>query len=279
MEKEEWLDMEKIRLHYLIGDVHMGGHDVHRIAGNNKALLDRAGIFEVTMVCDDPGLGDLDFDTYFAGDGMENCDVIVFNCGNYRFNTKEEQERMERAVAGGTGLVFLHGEHPSYWPAAGNVRWEGLEKMAGLFWRESTSHGDYHTFEVKMERKEHPITRGLTDFITKDELFCHLENPQGVPFEVLAGAYSDPEIISRHGLPGTGAVEPTAVILNYGKGRVYNQILGHVWPYYTGHGLGENTMLSFAPEQFRTMFVRGCEWAATGKTEGTKHFNGKIKLR
>lgn len=270
--------MEKIRLHYLIGDVHMGGHDTHRVARNNKALLDRAGIFEVLMVCDGPGLGDVDFDTYFAGDGMENCDVFVFNCGNYRFNTREEQKRLERAVAGGTGFVFLHGDHPCYWPAAGNVRWEGLEEMVALLWRESTTHGDYGHAHVTIDRTEHPIMEGLADFDTKDELFCTLENPQGVSYEVLASAYSDPQVISRHGLAGTGKMEPVAIIRNYGKGRVYNQILGHVWPYYTGHGLGENTMLSFAPVQFRKSFVRACEWAATGKVERTGNFDGVVAL-
>ena len=57
--------MEKIRLHYLVGDVHMGGHDVHRVAKNNMRLLEAAGAFEVTVVCDGPGLGDMGFDEYF----------------------------------------------------------------------------------------------------------------------------------------------------------------------------------------------------------------------
>lgn len=271
--------MNNIKLHYLIGDVHLGGHDVHRIARNNKALLDRAGIFDVLMVCDGPGLGDVDFDTYFAGDGMEHCDVFVFNCGNYRFCTREEQARMEAAVSGGAGFVFLHGDHPCYWPAAGGVRWEGLEEMVALLWREATSHGDYGRAHVKVEMAEHPIMRGLTGYDTKDELFCTLENLQGVPYEVLASAYSDPQVRSRHGLPGTGKAEPTAIVRTYGKGRVYNQITGHVWPYYTGHGLGENTMLSFAPVPFRQMFVRGCEWAATGEVKRTADFDGMVLLQ
>ena len=42
--------MDKIRLHYLVGDVHLGGHDVQRVARNNKILLDAAGCFDVLMV-------------------------------------------------------------------------------------------------------------------------------------------------------------------------------------------------------------------------------------
>ena len=53
--------MREIRLHYLVGDVHLGGHDVYRVAENNRKLLKRAGIFDILTVCDDPELGDLSF--------------------------------------------------------------------------------------------------------------------------------------------------------------------------------------------------------------------------
>lgn len=271
--------MQKIKLHYLIGDVHMGGHDVHRVAINNKIMLDQTEAFDILMVCDDPGIGDMGFDKYFECNLMENSDVFVFNCGNYRFNIKEEQECLEKAVYSGAGFVFLHGDHPCYWPAVGNVRWEEVEKMAGLLWREKTSHGDFAKAHITVEKPEHPIMQGIKDFNTKDEIFCNCENLQHVPFEVLASAYSDPEVISRHGVPGTGNMEPIATVGSYGKGRTFNQLLGHVWPCYTGHGLGENTMLSFCPREFRQMFVRACEWAATGKVEKTLTFSGEAKLK
>ena len=270
--------MQKIKLDYLIGDVHMGGHDVHRVALNNKKMLEETGVFEILLVCDERSVGDVSFDEYFSGSRMESCQVFVFNCGNYRFNTREEQMRLERAVASGAGFVFLHGDHPCYWPAVGNVRWEGVEKMAGLLWREETSHGDFGEAHVTVELPAHPIMEGIHAFDTKDEIFCGCENVQDVPLEVLASAYSDPAVISRHGLPGTGRMEPIAVTGRFGKGRTVNHLLGHVWPYYTGHGLGENTMLSFAPREFRKMFVRSCEWAATGKVEGTRSFDGEVRL-
>ena len=40
-----------IRLHYLVGDVHRGGHDVHRVAAGLRTLLDEAGAFDLTVVC------------------------------------------------------------------------------------------------------------------------------------------------------------------------------------------------------------------------------------
>ena len=120
--------------------------------------------------------------------------------------------------------------------------------------------------------------QGLPDFDTRDEVFCTMENPHGVPFQTLATAWSDPNVISRHGHPGTGIDEPIAIIGQYGRGRTYNQGLGHVWPFYTGHGLGEDTMASWAPIPFRIMFVRACEWIATGKVEATSDFLGNVPL-
>ena len=64
----------------------------------------------------------------------------------------------------------------------------------------------------------------------------------------------------------------------YGKGRTVNHVLGHVWPFYTCHGLGENTMLSFAPRSFRRMLVRSCEWAASGSCVLTEDYDGRGRL-
>ncbi|MBQ7982001.1 MAG: ThuA domain-containing protein, partial [Clostridia bacterium] len=199
---------EKIRLHYLLGDVHYGGHDVHRVAVFLQSLLAQTGAFEVMCVCDEPRLSDITFDDYFSSDRMDEADVFVFNCGNYRFNIPEEQHRLEGAVARGAGFVFLHGDHPWYWVEAGMRPWAEVEKMAGLMWREPTRHGDYADAQVRIDAPEHPVTRGLPGFQTRDEIFCTCANVHGVPLEVLASAYSDPNVVSRHGLHGTGAWEP-----------------------------------------------------------------------
>lgn len=270
--------MNKIKLHYLVGDVHQGGHDVYRVALNNRILLDAAGAFDLTIVSDDKRLGDVTFDQWFESGMVADCDAVIFNCGNYRFNTREEQLVLENAIAGGKGFVFLHGDHPCYWVEAGMEPWPEVEKMAMLMWREPTSHGDYGNHHITIRDHSHPITRGLADFDTRDEVFCTMSNIHHVPFTTLATAYSDPAVVSRHAMPGTGCDEPIALVGQYGAGRTYDQVLGHVWPYYTGHGLGENTMASFAPRAFRQMFVRGCEWVATGRVELTADFDGEAIL-
>ena len=265
-------DTNKIRLHYLLGDVHWGGHDVHRVAEFLIGLLDQTGVFDITCVCDEPRLSDITFDDYFASGKISEADVFVFNCGNYRFNIKEEQVLLEEAVARGAGFVFLHGDHPCYWAEVGMKPWAEVEKMAGLMWREPTRHGDYADAKVRIDDSDHPVTCGLCDFVTRDEVFCTCSNVHGVPLRVLASAYSDPDVISRHGLHGTGAWEPMVAIGQYGQGKTLNLLLGHVWPFYTGHGIGEDTMLSWKPKQVRQVFVRACEWAATGDTALTESF-------
>ena len=59
-------DSKKIRLHYLLGDVHWGGHDVHRIAEFLIGLLAQTGAFDITCVCDEPRLSDITFDDYLS---------------------------------------------------------------------------------------------------------------------------------------------------------------------------------------------------------------------
>ena len=105
-------DTNKIRLHYLLGDVHWGGHDVHRVAEFLIGLLAQTGVFDITCVCDELRLSDITFDDYFASGKISEADVFVFNCGNSRFNIMEEQVLLEEAVARGAGFGFLHGDHP-----------------------------------------------------------------------------------------------------------------------------------------------------------------------
>ncbi len=278
--------MEKIRVHYLVGDVHRGGHDVHRVAAAVRTLLDEAGAFEVTVVCDtartpfsDRPLADETFDAWFARGGIREADAVLFNCGGYRFNTPDEQRVLTDAVAGGCGFVMLHGDQPCYWEAVGMKPFAEMEKMAMRMWREPTSHGDYADCRVTVRDAAHPITAGLPDFATRDEVFCRMQNVWGVPEHVLATAYSDRNLLSRHGRPGTGEDEPVLLVGQYGRGRTVNCSLGHVWPYYTCHGLGENTMRSFAPRPFRQLLVRACEWAACGSCARTSAYDGRGVLR
>jgi len=127
--------------------------------------------------------------------------------------------------------------------------------MCGIAWREGSNHGDFHEFLVRIVDHEHPITRGLEDFLQSDELYHNLQHMHGAPYHVLATAYSSPE---KH---GTGKDEPMMVVTRYGEGRVFHMILGHVALVYPEGA----TMVSFENPPFQRALLRGAEWAATGE--------------
>jgi type 1 glutamine amidotransferase len=98
----------------------------------------------------------------------------------------------------------------------------------------------------------------MDDFVTWDELYHRMVPMHGAAYHVLATAYSAPE------KKGTGAHEPMLLVSQYGRARVFYQILGHVWPKGSGDYKG-HTMMSFENASFQKSLLRGCEWAATGE--------------
>ncbi|MBP8954560.1 MAG: ThuA domain-containing protein, partial [Armatimonadetes bacterium] len=162
----------------------------------------------------------------------------------------------EAAVRDGTGLVILH--------AADNAfrGWVEYEKMVGLLWRDGTGHGEFHEFPVKIVDREHPITAGMADFRIMDELYHRLVHLHGVPYHVLATGFSAEE------RGGTGNDEPVMVVTQYGQGRVFHQVLGHIWQ---GDPDGEYKGASYIALEnpgFVESTIRGAEWAATGEVTG-----------
>ncbi len=154
------------------------------------------------------------------------------------------------AVRDGAGCVALHYGTSAF--DEPNASWPEYERLIGGGWRASKKqygHGTMYQFKVKLIDMEHPITRGMpAEFLhAKDELYHKSLMLEGN--RVLATAFDDPE---KGGKPCTGKDEPLAWVREYGKGRVFTTMLGH------------------GPEQmrrspgFRTLFARGCEWAATG---------------
>ena len=71
--------------------------------------------------------------------------------------------------------------------------------------------------------------------------------------KLLATAWSNPE------KGGTGNDEPVMVVTQYGKGRVYHHVLGHVWE--------GGDMRAFENDGFKQTLIGGCQWAATGEVD------------
>ena len=114
------------------------------------------------------------------------------------------------------------------------------------------SHGSQHVFKIELRDKKHPITKGLPDSWTHamDELYDRLRGP-AINMTILATAFSD------KATGGTDRDEPILMTINWGKGRIFHTVLGHV-----GAGTEHPAVQC---ESFKVTFLRGTEWAATGK--------------
>ena len=108
-------------------------------------------------------------------------------------------------------------------------------------------HGPQQPFQVVVRESDHPITCGLPKAFmhSPDELYCRLRGP-AENVTVLATAFAP----KKKG--GTDEHEPMLMTVTYGKGRVFDTMLGHA---------GQH-LRSVA---FIATFQRGAEWAATGK--------------
>jgi type 1 glutamine amidotransferase len=157
------------------------------------------------------------------------------------------EKNFTAAVRNGTGVVAIHSANNAF------TGWKDYEQMMALMWvKDTTGHGKYHEFKVEFTDHGHPITKGLPDFTTTDELYHKLVNTQDVKFAKLAQAFDAKDI------GGTEQNEPMALVHEFGSGRVFATALGHVW------GGPDDPKGSITNPGFKTLLVRGAEWAATG---------------
>jgi type 1 glutamine amidotransferase len=211
----------------------VGVHPWREISeATRKALVD-SGRFEV-KVCEDPLILE-------SAQALKNYDVIVFTIF---FTNKTPpltplaQENLLHFVKGGKGFFVQH------LASASCPTWKEWGNLCGRKWIMGTSgHGPRSVFESKIVDKEHPITQGLEDFKTDDELYAKLQGD--TPIQVLVEAYSD----------WSKKTEPLVFVQEYGKGRVVHNAYGH-----DGKALSTPCVVK--------IIARGAEWAATGKVAG-----------
>lgn len=170
-------------------------------------------------------------------------DAIVLHYCNWETPMPSQAARdgLARFVASGKGLVALHFACGAFreWPNYQTLAWPEFEKIVGRVWDTAKTHDPYQKFQVNVANKEHPITQGLPDFETEDELyFCLMGEPK---IDVLLTAHSTV----------TQKDEPMGFTLSYGQGRVFHTPLGH-------------DVKSFQSPGVAQLLQRACEWAATG---------------
>jgi type 1 glutamine amidotransferase len=182
-------------------------------------------------------------------DNLAKYDVLVLNYRETKdgaADTKWSDANMDaflKAVRGGKGLVIHHFASAAF----ANPNKPEFEKAIAGGWRTQGYHGPKHEFKVKKTPVQHPVSAGLPvefDHVI-DELYSASMRTRGSL--VLATAYADPSKPQ-----GTGMDEAVVWVNAYGKGRVFNNALGH-----------DTTAMS--DPNYQRWMRRGVEWAATGE--------------
>ncbi len=196
-------------------------------------------------------------------------DLVVSNFG-WKASAwpQETRRRFEAWMQAGGGLVVVHAANNSWpeWPEFNRMiglgGWGGRDERSGpyVYWDAETKgfvrdetpgkagrHGPQSEFLITIRNREHPITRGMPDFWmhSKDECYSHLRGP-AENLVVLATA-ADTDALKQQ-----GRHEPILMTVDYHKGRVFHTTLGHDTPAFESVG-------------FIATFLRGAEWAATGR--------------
>lgn len=239
-------------------------HNYERTTPVLKEALEKSGRFQVDHSRSSPEASDEG--SYKPN--FSDYDVVVVNEGFDAHPWPEAtQAAFEAYIADGGGMVSYHAANNA-WP-----EWEAYNKMTGLGgWggrntesgpylylgedgnvvRDYSpgpggSHGPQHEFEIVVREREHPIMQGLPERFMHgpDELYDRLRGP-AENVTILASAYSDKE------MRGTGRHEPVLMTITYGDGRIFHTVLGHA-------------VQHIKQGSFVTTFLRGTEWAATGK--------------
>ena len=212
----------------LITGVDYPGHVWRQTAPALRAQLEKDPRLNVTVV-EDP--------RFLDSTSLTNYAAIVLHFQNWETPGPgaAARENLRRFVERGGGLVLTH-----FACGAWYGEWPEFKNLAGRAWfgpNGGRQHDPHGTFAVNIRDTSHPVTAGLKDFETTDELYTCLAGDR--PIEILATSRSKVD----------GKDYPMAFVLDYGKGRVFHSPLGHDVKALTLPGVAE-------------LFRRGTAWAA-----------------
>jgi type 1 glutamine amidotransferase len=201
-EKPEEKTEDPVRVLLITGrDVQ--AHDWRKTTPILREHLEQTGRFEV-VVSEEP--------LVLESSALKDYDVILLNYYNWKRPglTEKARDNLLGFVRGGKGLVSFHYSCRAF------EDWPEFRNLIGRVWIGNHSgHGPRGTFNVRVKDRDHYITEGLGDFEADDELYAKLVGDTDI--HVLVEADSE----------WSGKTEPIAWVLDYGKGLVFNIVLGH----------------------------------------------------
>jgi type 1 glutamine amidotransferase len=218
----------QIKVLLITGD-DVSAHPWREISETTREILVGSGKFDV-KVSEDPLILE-------SAAALKNYDVIVFTIYAQKLGDLPAQarENLLNYVKGGKGFFVQHLATASF------PKWDEFGKLCGRKWVMGTSgHGPRSVFESKIVDKEHPITKGLSDFTTDDELYAKLQGNEDIHILIQADS------------PWSKKTEPLVFVKSYGPGRVVHNAYGH-------------DRKALMTPSVQKIIIRGTEWAATGK--------------
>ncbi len=207
------------------------------LAGPNHGFDQSAAVIHATLQQAGIDASLVDDKEILTAPALRSFDVLVFGTGFTRTSrqpdgslarepdlTPEQEEGLFNFVAGGKGLVGMHGT--AWW-----IGGRAVDLIGG--------HANWHppglTFTVNIAERDHPTMQGIDDFEVEDEIYISAHEPQ---LQILATA-------EWH-----GKAHPMAWVKSYGKGRVFYTTLGH-------------TAETFQRPAMQQVLVQATRWAAS----------------
>ncbi len=153
---------------------------------------------------------------------LDEVSLLVLNYNNWDRPGLDDASKLglERYLKGGGGLSIIHFANGAFnytlprkdsdWP-------EFRTRIAARAWMHDSDsgHDPYGPFLAKPTAVRHPITAGLAPFETVDELYFRQKGDLKV----------SPLVSARSRV--TGKDEPLAWAYSYGRGRIFQTLLGH----------------------------------------------------
>lgn len=234
-----------------------------------RDILENSELFEISISTVPSEMGGDAWNTWLPKFG--DYDVVLQNTNNVHDPTLRwpgaAEKALEKYLKSGGGLYIFHSANNAF------PHWEEYNMMIGLGWRkkdegialrvtderkvvkiasgegQDTYHGPRND-EVIERLNDHPINNGMPK---------SWKTPDIELYKFARGPAKELTILSYAKDEERGINWPVEWVVGYGKGRVYNSSMGHLWE-------GDVYPVGYRCVGFQTTLIRATEWLASGNT-------------
>ena len=262
-----YLCAQKKQVIYVLIIDGFSNHDWKQTTAITKMILEKTGRFSVdvsTIPADSS-------DRSVWKPSFKKYAVVIQNTNNIHDTSLRwpglAEQALEKYVKAGGGLYILHSGNNAF------PHWREYDKMIGMGWRprssgyaleidaaknivrippnegNGTGHGNRFNAVIQVLNR-HPINKGYPDQwqTANTEVYNY---PRGSAENITVLSYAFDSTATHRNWP-------VEWVVTYGKGRVYNSSMGHLWQ-------GEIYPPAYRCVGFQTTMIRAAEWLATGK--------------